>query len=382
MKLPNPYEKKYYKKLFIIPAVLLALSTFLVLVYPGIPASVDLKGGLLIVVQSNQSMDAALLKAKLSSAAPDAEFREFSTPAGSGVEIELDLDEKNEAAETALVELHDLEVKLTSEELSATIESERYEKDKTTDNLAKKNEAERLMNETRSSTLSKTAALFTIIGSGRTVPGDAHKAVRAAEEEVDAARTKYREQFMTAINDVSPGASVSFKQIGASLSKFFLDKTRQVVIWSFVICGIVVLLVFRSFVPSVAVICGAVSDIWITAGAMAVFGIPLGLASIAALLMLIGLSLDTDIFLTIRLLKRTEGTPAQRAFDAMKVGFMMNASSIGAFGVLALIATWLRIATYWQIGAVVVIGAVADFVATWCTNAPLVLWWIERKSKK
>jgi len=98
--------------------------------------------------------------------------------------------------------------------------------------------------------------------------------------------------------------------------------------------------------------------------------------------MLIGFSLDTDILLSIRVLKRTEGTPASRAFGAMKTGFMMNGAAITAFGVLAIIAWWLNVPTYFQIGAVVVMGAFADFATTWCANAVTILWYAERKEKR
>jgi len=176
--------------------------------------------------------------------------------------------------------------------------------------------------------------------------------------------------------------SYSFKEIGSSLSKFFFTKTMEVLVYSFILSAIVVLAIFRGLVPSFAVVFGAVADITITAGAMGLLGIPLGLASIAALLMLIGFSLDTDAMLTVRVLKRTEEDRTWRAFDAFKTGAMMNAAVITSFGVLTLVAVWLQIPTYFQIGAVAVIGSVVDFVATWCFNAVIVLWDAERRGIK
>ncbi len=114
---------------------------------------------------------------------------------------------------------------------------------------------------------------------------------------------------------------------------------------------------------------------------MGALGVPLTLASIAGLLMLIGLSLDTDALLTVRVIKRKEGSPAERAMTALKTAFMMNLTTLVAFGVLALVATLLQIPTYYQIGVVVAIGAVADFATTWCFNAVLLLWHVERKNK-
>ena len=166
------------------------------------------------------------------------------------------------------------------------------------------------------------------------------------------------------------------------LVKFFFSQIQQIMLYSFALGSIVVFLVFRSFVPSFIVIFAAVADVLIALGGMGLFGIPLTLASTAALLMLVGFSLDTDILLTIRVLKRTEGTPSSRAFEAMKTGLMMNTGAITAFGVLALIALWLNVPTYFQIGSVVVMGAVADFATTWCANAVTILWYAERREKK
>ena len=56
--------------------------------------------------------------------------------------------------------------------------------------------------------------------------------------------------------------------------------------------------IFRDFVPSIAVITVALSDIIIAIGGMSLFGIPLSVASVGAILMLIGYSVDTDILLT------------------------------------------------------------------------------------
>jgi uncharacterized membrane protein YesL len=82
----------------------------------------------------------------------------------------------------------------------------------------------------------------------------------------------------------------------------------------------------------------------------------------------------------MRLIKRKEGNPRERAFDAMKTAFLMNLTTIAAFGILAVIGVILNIAVYTEIGLLAVVGGgVVDFVATWCFNAPLVLSFVEKK---
>jgi preprotein translocase subunit SecF len=115
-------------------------------------------------------------------------------------------------------------------------------------------------------------------------------------------------------------------------------------------------------------------------GGMGLFQIPLTLPSVAALLMLIGFSLDTDILLTTRVTKRTEGNPAERAYGAMKTGIMMAGVSILGFSVLLILSIATQISTYYQISSVVIFGLIGDIVATWGINAVIILWYTERKS--
>ena len=105
-------------------------------------------------------------------------------------------------------------------------------------------------------------------------------------------------------------------------------------------------------------------------------------ATVAALMMLIGFSVDTDMLLTIRALKRTEGEVKERVYDAMQTALVMNSCAIAAFTVLVIVATFLRIETYYQIGMVALIGGLVDFIAVWAGNAVLVLWYAEiRKTR-
>ena len=97
--------------------------------------------------------------------------------------------------------------------------------------------------------------------------------------------------------------------------------------------------------------------------------------------MLIGYSMDTDLLLTIRVMKRTEGVPEQRAYEAMKTGLMMTVAAIIGFSVLFVLALLTQISTYYEISAVAIFGLVGDVFATWCTNAVIILWEVERKAK-
>jgi preprotein translocase subunit SecF len=171
----------------------------------------------------------------------------------------------------------------------------------------------------------------------------------------------------------------SFRSVGPLLSKQSLTQVYYALAFAFIFMSITVFIIFRNLVPSMAVILAAFCDIIIAIGGMSVFGIPLSLASVGALLMLIGYSVDTDILLTTRVLKRREGTINERAKDAMKTGFTMAAAAIGSMMALYLVVKFFMpyAQVLDQIAAVLIIGLVADVLATWLMNLGILRWYME-----
>ncbi len=183
--------------------------------------------------------------------------------------------------------------------------------------------------------------------------------------------------FVNAISGT--GTLLSFQSVGALLSSQALTQVYYALAFAFLFMSITVFIVFRNVVPSVAVILAALCDIIIALGGMSLFGIPLGVASVGALLMLIGYSVDTDILLTTRVLKRREGTINERATNAMKTGFTMAAAAIGSMVTLYLVV--IIFIPYAQtlslIASVLIIGLTADIVATWLMNLGILRWYME-----
>ena len=99
-----------------------------------------------------------------------------------------------------------------------------------------------------------------------------------------------------------PDAKVD--QIGETFGKTLQSQAVLALVFSFIGMAIVIFLAFRTFVPAVAVVLSAFADMVMTAATMNIVGIPLSLGTLAALLMLIGYSVDSDILLTNRVLKR------------------------------------------------------------------------------
>ena len=178
---------------------------------------------------------------------------------------------------------------------------------------------------------------------------------------------------------------ISYNEIGPVLSEEAMGQIYIAMIFAFLFMAITVFIVFREPVPSVAIILAALCDILIALGGMSIFKIPLSIASVGALLMLIGYSVDTDILLTTRLLKRREGTVEQRARNAMHTGLTMSFAAIAAMGVLFIVTKLImpEATTLSNISAVLVIGLVGDILSTWLMNLGILKTYIDwRQSKK
>ena len=178
---------------------------------------------------------------------------------------------------------------------------------------------------------------------------------------------------------------ISYNEIGPVLSEEAMGQIYIAMLFAFLFMAITVFIVFREPVPSVAIILAALCDILIALGGMSIFKIPLSIASVGALLMLIGYSVDTDILLTTRLLKRREGTVEERAKNAMYTGLTMSFAAIAAMGILFIVTIIImpEATTLSNISAVLVIGLIGDILSTWLMNLGILKTYIDwRQSKK
>ena len=177
------------------------------------------------------------------------------------------------------------------------------------------------------------------------------------------------------------GTISSYRSVGPVLGEEAMTQVYYALAFAFLFMSITVFIIFRDFVPSLAVILAALSDIIIAIGGMSLFGIPLSVASVGAILMLIGYSVDTDILLTTRILKRKEGTITDRAKEAMKTGLTMAAAAIGSMAALYIVVIFLipSAQTLADIAAVLIMGLVADILATWLMNLGILRWYVEAR---
>jgi len=174
----------------------------------------------------------------------------------------------------------------------------------------------------------------------------------------------------------SENSSTEFS--GASLSEGFYQQLRIAILIAFIFMAIVVFVIFRTPIPSLAVIISAFADIVFTVMVIDMLGITLSSAGIVALLMLIGYSVDTDILLTTRILRKREGSLNERMMGAFKTGLTMTLTSIAAV-TIALIIIYSFSEVLRQMFTILLIGLGFDLFNTWITNASILRWYADKK---
>ncbi|MBI4146554.1 protein translocase subunit SecF [Candidatus Woesearchaeota archaeon] len=170
----------------------------------------------------------------------------------------------------------------------------------------------------------------------------------------------------------------SSETMGSTLGQQFFKQTLKAVLLAFIAMSIVVFITFRSIIPSSFVVLAAASDIVSTLAVVNLLDMRLSTAGIAAFLMLIGYSVDTDILLTTRVLKRKNegGTIFQRTVQAMRTGVFMTLTALAA-SIIGLLFT--QSDTIKQIMLIITIGLIFDLIYTWFQNAGILRWYLERQ---
>ena len=161
---------------------------------------------------------------------------------------------------------------------------------------------------------------------------------------------------------------------GSSLGQGFYKQLVTALFISFILMSIVIFIMFRTFIPSLAVIFSAFSNIVMPLAIIDYFGVKLSAAGIAAFLMIIGYSVDTDILLTSRAIKNHEGHVNTRIYGAFKTGILMTLTALFAVLPAFFLVTGLP-DSFRQIFLILALGLSSDIINTWLTNAGIIKWY-------
>lgn len=200
--------------------------------------------------------------------------------------------------------------------------------------------------------------------------------------DVDITELEKLEEFVSDISITTEiiEQSMSIETFGSRLSDNFFSQLLVGLLIAFLFMGCVVFLYFKDLIPSIAVMLAAGSDIIITLAMVNVLGIKLSTAGIAAFLMLIGYSVDTDILLTIRVLKQKEdGDLNERIYGSFKTGGLMTFTAIVAVGIVLL---FTNSDILFQIMLILFIGLFVDLMTTWVQNVSILRWYLLHKQSQ
>ncbi len=332
MKLPNIYAKDYYRYYLLVSVAVLVIALALL---PGVRMGIDLAGGTRITAMDTNTMDThALEQALVPYGLEDLSVKFIENPltGRKGVIIEYTGN-------------HDI---IRAEQLVGSSPSEAI------------------------------ALLAPFVESDESLGTNA-----TADRYLEVAKTDFRTSVQDALMAFTgvTEEQVSSTEVGAALGQQFWESSLRALLVAFILVAAVVFILFREVMPTFAVLQAAVFDIIVALAGMSFFGIPLTLPTIAALLLMIGYSVDTDILVTERVLKRKDHTPRERAYGALITGLTVTGTTLTVVLILAIFSYFNQMTTIFQIASVLLFGLMGDLPATWFTNTVLITWWAERKKK-
>ncbi|MEM3361948.1 MAG: hypothetical protein QXV83_01300 [Candidatus Anstonellaceae archaeon] len=372
MEFPNIYNIKNYKYLIVFPILLILFSLFSIFIFSPLKLGIDFSGGIEVQIISKNKPNLEILLSKLKEENYTL-FSYSSEPNPTGYFSYLEISRSPTIIKAEKLKSDFFSKYPAALDLELGLLSNATNKEKLEEYNSKRKELDLIVNE-----------IFFL--AGREKNASFYTSLNALSKEVQSSfATIYsaeNQKLRNILSSLEENSSISIKERSATLSSDFIERAIGVGIISFILVSVAVFLIFRTFIPSLAVLAGAAADIIMALGFMSIFSIPLNLPSFATLLMLVGFSLDTDILLTMNLLKRKEGDIKERAYSAMKTGFTMSLSTIVAFLTLLMVAYITKIQLYFVISTVAIAGLIGDLIATWMFNAIILMYYIEDCEKK
>lgn len=332
----NWYNKNY-KKILIIPAIVLTLSIlylafFYIQTGDIINKDVTLTGGTSITIQTLEP--AQDLEAHISKTIQDFEIKTISDNTGTQLQLIITVKETDTSTLKSTLEEF-LDYELTSENSST----------ETTSASLSQDFYKQLLIAITLAFFWMSAVVFIIFSKGT--------------------KTKFQVVILNIL-------------FGFFLGNFLL--TINPIISGLIFAAFLITLIriyIKKSVPAFAVILCAFTSITMTLATINLLGMQMSTAGIIAFLMLIGYSVDTDILLTTRLLKRKESVN-KSLLGAFKTGTTMTITSIIAI-TTALIAIYSFESVLNQIFTILLIGLGFDLFNTWITNASIIKWYVQSK---
>lgn len=344
----NLYDKNY-KRLMAIPAILTIVFLFILLVFPGMKLGLDFVGGVRVIVNTDKLSEKPvqeLLSQELG--LKEVKVSVVTSPFGTSARIEYAEPQNITQARQLLDQA--LQVKATAPSQARNL-------------------------------LVQSLNALNVTPTSELVDDLVLQASQVINEESTRVSNAVREKLTQQFN-LPADTSFTVEEVTPTFGASFLSNAIFVGIISILLLTGVVFVFFREVVPSLAIIQAILFDMLTALALTTLFGFSITLSSVAALLMLVGFSIDTDILLTTRALKRQDKTVLGRMNDSVVTGLTVTSTVMGASLVMLIVAYTAQITTIFEIAAIVFFGSIGDIIATYFMNGPILLWYWESKHGK
>jgi len=186
--------------------------------------------------------------------------------------------------------------------------------------------------------------------------------------------------FMSIVIFLYFGESTRDKWIAVILTSIaafmmFYAQTLLMYIMPAILFIILIIIYIRDSIPAFGIVLCAFSDLFFSLAIFDLYGHKLSIAGVAAFLMLVGYSIDTDILLSVRVLKRREGSVFDRVMDALKTGITMSVCAL-----IAVLSAYFftNSIVIKEIMFILIWGLIGDIIFTWIQNAGILRWHLEK----
>src|SRR3989344_2980812 len=178
-------------------------------------------------------------------------------------------------------------------------------------------------------------------------------------------------------SDIKDDENYFVRETSSSLGQSFYRQMLITIIIAFLFMAVTVFIIYRKFIPSIAIIMAPILNMVNTIAVINLLGFVVSEATIAALLLMIGYSVDTDILLTTKVLKKHEGTVFHRMKESFKTGITMTFATITALILATLVSESLVLK---EMFIVLIIGLLFDVISTYLMNTALLKIYLKNEN--
>lgn len=172
--------------------------------------------------------------------------------------------------------------------------------------------------------------------------------------------------------------SVSVQTVGPAMGASFWGQAQIAIILAFVFMAAVIYMIYRALIPTLSMVSSAFMDMIEAVAVMNILGMPLSFAGLAALLMVVGYSVDNEVVLATRTLKTEEQDVEKDIKSSRLTGFTMMGTALAA---LITMFIFSPSSVLKEIASVLALGLLFDIPNTWLMNVAVMRWYFAKNKK-